>query len=76
MGCHGSQQDNGYAGILRISFELFAQFVDVFAALEDNYKAHTYGGSGDVKYHLGHSSDYETVDELRESVSEELHNQA
>lgn len=32
--------------------------VDVFAAFIDNHMPHTYGGSGDVKYHLGHSYDY------------------
>ena len=31
--------------------------VDTFAHFIDNYQAHTYGGSGDVKYHLGHSFD-------------------
>ncbi|MFW5683353.1 MAG: 2-oxoglutarate dehydrogenase E1 component [Spirochaetota bacterium] len=31
--------------------------VEVFAQFEDNYQPQTYGGSGDVKYHLGHSFD-------------------
>ena len=30
---------------------------ETFASFIDNYKAYTYGGSGDVKYHLGHSFD-------------------
>ena len=29
--------------------------VEVFAKFEDNYQPQVYGGSGDVKYHLGHS---------------------
>ncbi|MFW6313603.1 MAG: thiamine pyrophosphate-dependent enzyme, partial [Spirochaetota bacterium] len=33
--------------------------VEVFAQFEDNYQPQTYGGSGDVKYHLGHSFDLE-----------------
>ncbi|WP_455383201.1 2-oxoglutarate dehydrogenase E1 component, partial [Salinispira pacifica] len=32
---------------------------ETFAKFEDNYKPHTYGGSGDVKYHLGHSFDFD-----------------
>jgi len=35
--------------------------VETFAKFIDNYKPHTYGGSGDVKYHLGHSFDYTTA---------------
>jgi 2-oxoglutarate dehydrogenase E1 component len=31
--------------------------VETFAKFEDNYQPQTYGGSGDVKYHLGHSFD-------------------
>ena len=31
---------------------------DIFARFVDNYAPHTYGGSGDVKYHLGFSTDY------------------
>jgi len=31
--------------------------VETFASFEDNYQPQTYGGSGDVKYHLGHSFD-------------------
>ncbi len=31
---------------------------DTFSIFIDNYKPHTYGGSGDVKYHLGHSFTY------------------
>ena len=37
------------------AFETFAGFIE-------NYKPHTYGGSGDVKYHLGHSFDYDVGD--------------
>jgi 2-oxoglutarate dehydrogenase E1 component len=37
------------------AFETFAGFIE-------NYKPHTYGGSGDVKYHLGHSFDYDSGD--------------
>ena len=37
------------------AFETFAGFIE-------NYKPHTYGGSGDVKYHLGHSFDYDAGD--------------
>ncbi|TVQ23391.1 MAG: 2-oxoglutarate dehydrogenase E1 component [Spirochaetaceae bacterium] len=36
--------------------------VEVFGRFEDNYKPQTYGGSGDVKYHLGHSFDIELGD--------------
>ena len=32
--------------------------VALFAAFVDNYTPHTYGGSGDVKYHQGYSYDY------------------
>mgnify|MGYP006288238979 FL=1 len=32
--------------------------VETFSKFIDNYKPHTYGGTGDVKYHLGHSFDY------------------
>lgn len=35
---------------------------DVFAQFTDNYKPHVFGGSGDVKYHLGHSRDVEFED--------------
>ncbi len=31
---------------------------ETFSKFEDNYKPHTYGGSGDVKYHLGQSFDF------------------
>lgn len=34
--------------------------VETFAVFIDNYKPYDYGGSGDVKYHIGHSFDYET----------------
>ncbi|MGI9256453.1 MAG: 2-oxoglutarate dehydrogenase E1 component [Salinispira sp.] len=34
--------------------------VDLFARFVDNYAPHTYGGSGDVKYHLGFSTDYQS----------------
>lgn len=37
---------------------------EVFSQFEDNYQPQTYGGSGDVKYHLGHSFDLR-VDETR-----------
>ncbi len=36
--------------------------VETFAGFIENYKPHTYGGSGDVKYHLGHSFDYDAGD--------------
>lgn len=36
--------------------------VETFAQFEDNYKPYTYGGSGDVKYHLGHSFDVKMAD--------------
>ena len=42
--------------------------VDIFARFVDNYVPHTYGGSGDVKYHLGFSTDYQS-----ESSGESLH---
>jgi len=32
---------------------------ETFAKFEDSYQPHTYGGSGDVKYHLGHSFDFD-----------------
>ena len=35
---------------------------ETFAKFEDNYEPHTYGGSGDVKYHLGHSFDFPDAD--------------
>jgi 2-oxoglutarate dehydrogenase E1 component len=34
--------------------------VETFSKFIDNYKPHTYGGTGDVKYHLGHSFDITT----------------
>lgn len=36
--------------------------MDIFARFVDNYMPHTYGGSGDVKYHLGFSTDYKSED--------------
>ncbi len=36
--------------------------VDIFARFVDNYSPHTYGGSGDVKYHLGYSVDFSPAD--------------
>jgi 2-oxoglutarate dehydrogenase E1 component len=36
--------------------------VETFASFEDNYQPQTYGGSGDVKYHLGHSFDLHLKD--------------
>ncbi|HUV07050.1 MAG TPA: 2-oxoglutarate dehydrogenase E1 component [Spirochaetia bacterium] len=35
---------------------------EIFATFEDNYHPHTYGGSGDVKYHLGYSLDHTHTD--------------
>ncbi|MFW5797495.1 MAG: 2-oxoglutarate dehydrogenase E1 component [Spirochaetota bacterium] len=35
---------------------------ETFAHFTENYKPHTYGGSGDVKYHLGHSMDVDAED--------------
>ncbi|KGE70904.1 2-oxoglutarate dehydrogenase E1 component [Spirochaeta lutea] len=32
--------------------------VEIFSAFVDTYTPHSYGGSGDVKYHLGYSYDY------------------
>lgn len=37
--------------------------VDIFSRFIDNYAPHTYGGSGDVKYHLGFSVDYRHSEE-------------
>lgn len=34
--------------------------VETFSKFVDNYKPHTFGGTGDVKYHLGHSFDITT----------------
>jgi 2-oxoglutarate dehydrogenase E1 component len=34
--------------------------VETFAKFIDNYQPHIYGGTGDVKYHLGHNIDYKT----------------
>ena len=36
--------------------------VETFASFEANYQPQTYGGSGDVKYHLGHSFDLDLED--------------
>ncbi|MFW6212235.1 MAG: 2-oxoglutarate dehydrogenase E1 component [Spirochaetota bacterium] len=36
--------------------------VEVFSKFEDSYQPQMYGGSGDVKYHLGHSFDIDTGD--------------
>ncbi len=35
---------------------------ETFSKFFDNYQPHTYGGSGDVKYHLGHSFSYSTAE--------------
>jgi 2-oxoglutarate dehydrogenase E1 component len=35
---------------------------EIFAMFDGNYVPHTYGGSGDVKYHLGQSMDFEIGD--------------
>lgn len=35
---------------------------EIFVTFEDNYKSHDYGGSGDVKYHLGCSLDHVNED--------------
>ncbi|MFP4113444.1 MAG: 2-oxoglutarate dehydrogenase E1 component [Spirochaetota bacterium] len=43
--------------------------VEVFAQFEDNYQPQTYGGSGDVKYHLGHSFDLAVDDERSIHIS-------
>ncbi len=32
--------------------------LEIFSTFEENYKAHKYGGSGDVKYHIGFSIDH------------------
>lgn len=42
---------------------------DVFAQFTENYKPHVFGGSGDVKYHLGHSRDVEFDDGARIHLS-------
>ncbi len=34
--------------------------VETFSKFIDNYQPHIYGGTGDVKYHLGHNIDYKT----------------
>jgi 2-oxoglutarate dehydrogenase E1 component len=61
---------SAHRGRLNILTNVLAKpYVDIFAAFEDNYKPHVYGGSGDVKYHLGHSSDYTTADGRRMHVS-------
>ncbi|MEZ6140342.1 MAG: 2-oxoglutarate dehydrogenase E1 component [Zavarzinella sp.] len=36
--------------------------IDIFAEFEDNFQPDSYEGDGDVKYHLGFSSDYQTSD--------------
>ena len=43
--------------------------VEVFSKFEDNYQPQMYGGSGDVKYHLGHSFDLKTGDEQSIHIS-------
>ena len=35
---------------------------EIFAMFDGNYEPHTYGGSGDVKYHQGQSTDFEVGD--------------
>ncbi len=35
---------------------------DIFSAFEENYTAHKFGGSGDVKYHIGFSTDHVNED--------------
>ena len=43
--------------------------VDIFALFTDSYKPHMVGGSGDVKYHLGHSLDITDESEAKIHVS-------
>ena len=43
--------------------------VEVFAQFEDSYQPQTYGGSGDVKYHLGHSFDLKLADDRSIHIS-------
>ncbi len=45
------------------------QPADIFARFIDNYKPHDFGGSGDVKYHLGYSFDYEADNGARIHIS-------
>ena len=47
---------NVLANILRKPYSM------IFHEFEDNVRPDPYGGDGDVKYHRGYSSDYETVD--------------
>ncbi len=42
---------------------------DVFAQFTDHYKPYVFGGSGDVKYHLGHSRDVDFEDGSRIHMS-------
>ena len=37
-------------------------YSEVFATFEGSYRPHDYGGSGDVKYHLGHSREHGNSD--------------
>ncbi len=61
---------SAHRGRLNILSNVLAKpCVDLFAAFEDNYKPHVYGGSGDVKYHIGHSSDYTSGDGKKMHVS-------
>mgnify|MGYP006271843281 CR=1 FL=1 len=45
------------------------QPVETFSHFTENYMPHTYGGSGDVKYHLGHSMDVDAENGEKVHVS-------
>ncbi len=42
---------------------------EIFAMFDGNYEPHTYGGSGDVKYHQGQSTDFEVGDGISVHIS-------
>ena len=43
--------------------------LEIFSAFEENYIAHKFGGSGDVKYHIGFSTDHVHEDGSKIHVS-------
>ncbi len=50
-----------HRGRLNVMVNVFGKPYDhVFTEFDDNYPAHTKHGEGDVKYHKGHSRDFET----------------
>jgi len=42
---------------------------EIFAMFEGHYVPHSYGGSGDVKYHMGQSADFELEDGRKVHIS-------